>query len=372
MNEGHDSEFMGLALDEARRGQPSPDPPSGVVIVSAAGAVIASAHQAHEGDAHPEQVVLAKAGAAANGATLYLSLAPCSGDGDRPSCVDSIAKAGIRRVVVGCRNPSTDAEGVMQRLVDLGVAVTPGVREAEAREIIRPWTTFVTEGVPHVTLKLALSLDGRIATRTGASKWVTGPEARQKVQELRAKSDAVSVGIGTALADDPLLTVRDPVFAGRRPTRIIFDSQLRLSLHSRLVATSGDTRTIVLTTAGAPADAEQALIDAGCDVYRTAPSGEGRVDIEAALRLLAGLGIVSLLVEGGAELAGSLLATRFAHEMHAFLAPILLGPRGRPGAVDWAGPDRPAEAPRIDDPVWECCGADAYVFGRLVFPEREE
>jgi diaminohydroxyphosphoribosylaminopyrimidine deaminase/5-amino-6-(5-phosphoribosylamino)uracil reductase len=152
----------------------------------------------------------------------------------------------------------------------------------------------------------------------------------------------------------------------------VFDSQLRLSLHSRLVATSGDTATIVLTTHAAPADAEQALVDAGCDVYRIPPSGEGRVEIEGALRLLASLGIVSLLVEGGAELAGSLLATRFAHEMHAFLAPILLGPRGRPGAVDWAGPDRPAEAPRIDDPAWECCGADAYVFGRLLFPEREE
>ncbi len=364
---------MSRAIEQARRAQPSPNPPVGAIVVSSHGTIVAEGFHARAGEAHAELVALTKAGAEAHGGTLYVTLEPCNHSGKTPPCVDAILRAGVQRVVVGVRdpNPHVDGRGV-ERLDAAGVEVTVGVCEAEARALIVPWTTYITEGVPHVSLKLALSLDGRIATRTGASRWVTGPEARAKVQELRAKNDAVAIGIGTAMADDPQLTVRDLAFEGRSPRRIVFDSQLRLSLHSKLVATSGETPTVVLTTQTAPADAEQALLDAGCEVHRIASSAEGRVEIEGALRVIAGLGVVSLLVEGGAELAGSLLATRFAHEMHAFLAPILLGPRGRPGAVDWAGPDRPAEAPRIDDPVWECCGADAYVSGRLIFPERSE
>lgn len=366
-----DAELMALALEEARRALPSPNPPVGAVVANADGVVVGQGHHERAGEAHAEIFALGKAQHAAKGGTLYVTLEPCNHTGKTPPCVDAILAAGIRRVVIGCRDPNPNVEGGgVERLLDAGVTVTLGVGEPEARAVIRPWLTFITEGVPHVSLKLALSLDGRIATRTGASKWVTGVEARAKVQELRAHRDAVAVGIGTALADDPLLTVRDLAFVGRRPRRVVFDSQLRLTQGSRLVTTSTEIPTIVLTTSGAPADAEAALLDAGCEVFRVPPSGEGRVDIDAGLRVLASLGVVSLLVEGGAELAGSFLATRFAHEMHAFVAPILLGPRGRPGAVDWAGPDRPSEAPRIEDPVWECCGSDAYVAGKLLFPER--
>jgi diaminohydroxyphosphoribosylaminopyrimidine deaminase/5-amino-6-(5-phosphoribosylamino)uracil reductase len=366
-----DTELMTLAVEEARRALPSPNPPVGAVVVNREGAVVAQAHHERAGDLHAEVLAISKAGEAAKGGTLYVTLEPCNHTGKTPPCVDAILSAGIRRVVVGCRDPNPHVEGGgIERLLDANVVVTLGVAEPEARAVIRPWLTFITEGVPHVSLKLALSLDGRIATRTGASKWVTGVEARAKVQELRAQRDAVAVGIGTALADDPLLTVRDLAYVGRRPRRIVFDSQLRLGLGSRLVTTSPEIPTIVLTTSGASADAEAALLDAGCEVFRVPPSGEGRVDIDAALRLLASLGVVSLLVEGGAELAGSFLATRFAHEMHAFVAPILLGPRGRPGAVDWAGPDRPSEAPRIEAPAWECCGSDAYVAGKLLFPDK--
>jgi diaminohydroxyphosphoribosylaminopyrimidine deaminase/5-amino-6-(5-phosphoribosylamino)uracil reductase len=253
-----------------------------------------------------------------------------------------------------------------------GLVVDVGVAESEARTLIAPWTKFITLGLPYVALKLALSLDGRIATRSGASKWVTGPEARAKVQELRAQHDAVAVGIGTALADDPRLTVRAPNFTeqGRCPTRIVFDTRLRLPPHSRLVQTATQVPTWVLTGESAPAAQEQALVDAGCVVLRVPNSAEGRVDVGAALRVLAEQGLVSILVEGGAELAGSLLASRLADELHAFIAPILLGPRGRPGAVDWAGPDTPSEAPRIVEPTWVLCSRDAYVSGPLSFPPR--
>jgi diaminohydroxyphosphoribosylaminopyrimidine deaminase/5-amino-6-(5-phosphoribosylamino)uracil reductase len=258
--------------------------------------------------------------------------------------------------------------GGAERLRAAGVEVIVGVRERESRALIKPWTKFVTTGLPHVALKLALSLDGRIATRTGASKWVTGPEARVKVHELRARCDAVAVGIGTVLADDPRLTVRD--VGGASPVRVVFDTKLRTPANGRLVKSAREVPTWIIASPDASGAAEQALVDEGAEVIRVAASAEGRIDVVPALRALAHRGVVALMVEGGAELAGSILAARLVDELHAFIAPLLLGPRGRPGAVDWAGPDVPSDAPRIADPRWELCGRDAYVFGPFVYPAR--
>jgi diaminohydroxyphosphoribosylaminopyrimidine deaminase / 5-amino-6-(5-phosphoribosylamino)uracil reductase len=368
-----DSTMMRAALDEARKAIPSPNPPVGAVVVDKDGQIAGQGFHARAGEEHAETMALGRAGEAARGGTLYVTLEPCNHQGRTPPCVDAILTAGIRRVVVGCLDPNPAVVGGgAQRLRDAGIEVEIGVGAAEARALIAPWAKFVTTGLPHVTLKLALSLDGRIATRTGASKWVTGPEARAKVQELRAHHDAVGVGIGTVLADDPRLTVRDVASlpGGRVPLRVIFDTQLRLPLSSVIVQTSREVPTWVLTGGDAPEDAEHALVDAGCAVVRVPSSAEGRVDVAAALRLLASQGVVSIMIEGGAELAGSVLASRLADELHAFVAPVLLGPRGRPGAVDWAGPDTPNEAPRIVDPRWELCGRDAYVSGPLAFPAR--
>ncbi len=362
---------MRLALEEARKALPSPNPPVGAVVVNADGEVVGAAHHARAGEDHAEVSALRAAGEAARGGTLFVTLEPCNHQGRTPPCVDAILKAGIKRVVVGCPDPNPNVVGGgSRRLSESGVVVDIGVGGGEARAVIAPWTKFITSGMPYVSLKLALSLDGRIATRSGASKWVTGPEARAKVQELRAQHDAVAVGIGTAVADDPRLTVRVPGLAelGRRPTRIVFDTHLRLPLHGRLVQTAREVATWVLTGEDAPVSQEQSLVDAGAVVLRVPNSAEGRVDVAAALRILASQGIVSILIEGGAELAGSILASRLVDELHAFIAPILLGPRGRPGAVDWAGPDTPSDAPRIVDPRWELCGRDAYVSGPLAFP----
>jgi diaminohydroxyphosphoribosylaminopyrimidine deaminase/5-amino-6-(5-phosphoribosylamino)uracil reductase len=368
-----DTSMMSRALDEARRAAPSPNPPVGAVVVRADGSVVAQAFHARAGDAHAETLAVEQAGEAARGGTLYVTLEPCNHQGRTPPCVDTILAAGLHRVVVGCLDPNPGVVGGgAERLREAGIQVDIGVAAAEARALIAPWAKFITTGLPHVSLKLALSLDGRIATRTGASKWVTGPEARAKVQELRARHDTVAVGIGTALADDPRLTVRDDALlpGGRSPTRVVFDSRLRLPLSSKLVLTSQEVPTWILTGTDSSESAEQALVDAGCVIVRVPNSAEGRVDVGAALRLLASQGVVSIMVEGGAELAGSLLASRLADELHAFIGPILLGPRGRPGAVDWAGPDTPTEAPRIVDPRWELCGRDAYVRGPLAFPSR--
>lgn len=369
-----DEAWMARAIEEARRSRPSPNPPVGAVVLDATGELVATGHHLRAGEAHAEVIALGAAGARAQGGTLYVTLEPCNHRGRTPPCVDAILAAKVRRVVVGCHDPNPHVEGGgADRLREAGVDVVVGAGAADAQSLVTAWTTYITSGVPHVALKLALSLDGRIATRTGASRWVTCPEARAKVQELRARHDAVAVGIGTALADDPRLTVRDPgiELPEGRPRRVVFDSTLRTPLHSRLVQTASQTPTWVITGEEAPVEAEQALLDAGCEVFRVPLGAGGRVDVGSALRTLARSGVVSLLVEGGAELAGSLLAAHLVHEMHAFVAPILLGPRGRPGAVDWAGPSLPEEAPRILDPQWELCGRDAYVSGPVEFPQRD-
>jgi diaminohydroxyphosphoribosylaminopyrimidine deaminase/5-amino-6-(5-phosphoribosylamino)uracil reductase len=304
------------------------------------------------------------------GSTLIVSLEPCNHQGRTPPCTDAIIAARVARVVVGCADPNPHvAGGGIAKLRGAGIEVVERVSELEAKRLIAPWTKSVTLGIPYVTLKLALSLDGRIATRSGSSKWVTGPEARALVHALRARHDAVAVGIGTALADDPRLTVRDA--PGPSPIRVVFDTKLHLSPHSRLTETAPDVPTWVLCGADASTANEESLTTRGVDVVRVPTTAEGRIDVEAALRALAARGIVTLMVEGGAELAGSFLAARLADELHAFVAPILLGPRGRPGAVDWAGPETPAEAPRISTARWELCGSDGYVWGPLKYPDRE-
>jgi diaminohydroxyphosphoribosylaminopyrimidine deaminase/5-amino-6-(5-phosphoribosylamino)uracil reductase len=359
---------MRRAIARGERGDPSPNPHVGAVVVKD-GEVVGEGHHERAGEDHAEVAALRAAGARAEGATLYVTLEPCNHVGRTPPCVDAILAAKVKRVVVGCRDPNPNVQGGgLERLRSAGVEVVFGVAEPEAKQLIAPWTKFVTAGLPYVSLKLALSLDGRIATRLGHSKWVTGPDARLRVHALRARHDGIAIGIGTAIADDPRLTVRD--VTGRSPVRIVFDTRLRTPLHSRLVATAREVPTWLLCSADAQRSAEDELAERGVEVVRSPTSAEGRIDPMGALRMLASRGIVSLMVEGGAELAGSFLAGRLADELHAFVAPILLGPRGRPGAVDWAGPATTAEAPRITSPVWELCGEDAYVHGPIAYAER--
>jgi diaminohydroxyphosphoribosylaminopyrimidine deaminase/5-amino-6-(5-phosphoribosylamino)uracil reductase len=365
-----DEAWMDRALTEGQKGHPSPNPHVGAAIVKG-GELVSVGHHERAGEDHAEVEANKAAGAKAAGATLYVTLEPCNHDGRTPPCTEAITSAKIARVVIGCRDPNPHvAGGGIERLRAAGLEVVDGVREATAARLIAPWSKFVTLAIPHVSLKLALSLDGRIATRTGASKWVTGPEARVRVHALRAQSDAVAIGIGTALADDPRLTVRDS--PGHSPVRVIFDTKLRLPRGSRLVETATQIPTWVVCSMDAESTIEQELVMRGVEVLRAPSSTEGRIDVALALRMLADRGIVTLMVEGGAELAGSILASRLADELHVFIAPTLLGPRGRPGAVDWAGPAIPSEAPYIHEPQWELVGTDAHVFGPLRYPEKAE
>ena len=364
-----DSELMLRALALGTGGDPTPNPHVGSVIADADGTIIGEGFHQAAGHDHAEVVALKKAGSAARGKTLYVTLEPCNHQGRTPPCVDAILAAGIRRVVIGCRDPDPRVQGGgIERLQAAGVEVVVGVQEAEAKALIQPWAKYVTEHTCFVTLKLAISLDGRIATRTGASKWITSPEARLRVQTLRAHHDAVMVGINTVLTDNPRLTVRDT--PGRNPIRVIVDSKLRIPLTSQVVQGAAQIPTCVVTTASASVTAEQALEQAGVRVIRVPATAEGRCDPVITFRELAAREVVSVMCEGGSELAGSLLAHRLPDQLHVFVAPLLLGPRGRPGAVDWAGPENPSDAPRIDPARWELCGTDAYVWGLIAYPKK--
>jgi diaminohydroxyphosphoribosylaminopyrimidine deaminase/5-amino-6-(5-phosphoribosylamino)uracil reductase len=364
-----DSELMLRALELGAGGDPTPNPHVGAVIATADGSIVSEGFHQAAGLDHAEVVALKKAAGAARGQTLYVTLEPCNHEGRTPPCVDAILAAGIARVVIGCRDPDPRVQGGgIERLQAGGVEVTIGVQEAAAKTLIQPWAKYVTERTSFITLKLAISLDGRIATRTGASKWITCPEARIKVQTLRAHHDAVMVGINTVLTDNPRLTVRD--VPGRNPIRVIVDSKLRIPLTSQVVQTAQEIPTCVVTTVAAPTAVEQALAHEGVRVIRVPATAEGRCDPVVMFRELAAREVVSVMCEGGSELAGSLLAHRLPDQLHVFVAPLLLGPRGRPGAVDWAGPENPSDAPRIDPARWELCGNDAYVWGPIAYPKK--
>lgn len=364
-----DQELMRRALALGEKGDPSPNPHVGSLVADDSGKVLGEGFHAAVGLEHAEVAALKAAGAAARGQTLYVTLEPCNHQGKTPPCVDAILTAGIKRVVIGCRDPNPRvAGGGLERLKQAGVEVVVGVLETEAQALIKGWAKFITVGQSYLTLKLAISLDGRIATRSGASKWITSPESRLRVQSLRANHDAVMVGVNTVLADNPRLTVRE--VPGRSPVRVVVDSKLRIPTTSQLVQSAAQTPTCVVTTHAAPKPQEEALQALGVRIIRVPPTAEGRCDPAVMLRELAAREVVNVMCEGGSELAGSLLASGLADELHVFVAPILLGPRGRPGAVDWAGPENPSDAPRIDPPRWELCGGDAYVWGPLKYSKK--
>src|SRR5688572_8295803 len=341
-----DALHMTRAIEIGRQGDPSPNPHVGCVIAKDERVLGEAFHIAAGGD-HAEVLALRAAGADAKGATLYVTLEPCNHEGRTPPCVDAILAAGVARVVIGCRDPNPRVTGGgCDRLQEAGVEVKLGVLEREAKDLIRPWAHFITTGKSYLAQKLAISLDGRIATRTGASKWITCSESRTRVQLLRTQHDAVLVGVGTVLADDPRLTVRD--VPGRSPIRVVVDSKLRIPVMSQIVQTAEQTPTCVFTAPAASHSAEEVLAKHGVRVIRVPATAEGRCDPTAILEELASREVVNVLCEGGAELAGTLLAAALPRELHVFVAPVLLGPRGRPGAVDWAGPESPADAPRIE------------------------
>src|SRR5258706_1047621 len=344
-----------VAEAELGRGRTHPNPVVGALVVSK-GEVIARGHHAKAGGPHAEVVALREAGERARGADLYVTLEPCDHHGRTPPCTEAVLASGVRRVVIGSVDPNPLVHGgAIGGLRAAGLRVEVGVLRDACDAANEMWFKFITRKLPWVMLRAAVTLDGKIATRSGDSRWVSGRESRLLGHVLRDEMDAVLIGVGTALADDPRLTARLPRMARgpgraaagvvpRDPVRVVVDSTARLPPAARLLLQRSAAPTLVACTLRAPPARIAALERAGAEIVRCRADRAGRVDLKDLLRRLAGRGLTSVMVEGGARIHGSFLERRLWDEVYLFVAPKLAGE----GGLAWAGfqgPSRMGEAP---------------------------
>jgi len=343
----NDVRWMALALSLGARGRGRvwPNPAVGCVIVKD-GRVLGRGWTQPGGRPHAEPVALAQAGAAARGATVYVTLEPCAHFGQTPPCADALIAAGVARVVIALRDPDprTDGGGAA-RLRAAGIEVVEGVMEAEARAAHAGFVSRVTAGRPVLTLKLAASLDGRIATATGESQWITGPVARRQVHAMRARHDAVMVGAGTARADDPSLTVRG-LGVDHQPVRVVLSRRLDLPEGSALMRTAGEVPVWLCHGADASEAARATWRDAGARLIEIGAGTGGQLDLAAVMQALGAAGLTSVFCEGGGALAAGLLAGDLVDDLVVYGAGLVIGAEGTPGigAMGVAALD---EAPRF-------------------------
>ncbi len=337
-----DKQWMRRALRLAVRARhASPNPSVGCVLVNAKGAKVGEGYTQPPGGPHAEVVALQQAGEASRGATAYVTLEPCSHWGRTPPCADALIRAGVARVVAAVADPDARVGGRgLARLAEAGIGVVVGVGEERARALNAPFFKHRLTGLPWVTLKTAMTLDGKIATRTGQSQWITSPLSRLAVHRtLRDRCDALLTGVGTILADDPSLTTRLVRKQGRNPWRIVVDSRARTPLGAQVVRQSQrDGRTILAVTPAAAPEQRRALEEAGCRVLVCRPDAVGRVDLADLLARVGTQGdIIGVLMEGGAELAASALGAGLVDRWLAFIAPKVVGGATAPGPVGGVG-----------------------------------
>lgn len=355
-----DLKLMRRALELAARGQGfvEPNPMVGCVIAKS-GKIIGEGHHRKFGGPHAEVHALRKAGRAARGATVYVTLEPCAHHGKTPPCTDALIQAEIARCVVATRDPNPIVAGRgIAALRKARVQVATGLLAPEAKSLIAPFSNFHASTRPYVTLKWAQSIDGKIATRSGDSKWITSPDSRRRAHALRARVDAIIVGIGTVLADDPELTARY-VKPKRVATRIILDSQLRLPTSSRLVRTAADVPTIVVGSGKhlkwrRP---EAALERAGVEVLLL-PELDGGIHLPMLLRMLRERQMTNVMVEGGGRVLGSFVDQRLADQAEVFVAPSLIGGAGAPGPLAGDGPENMCDLIGVASVKRADCGPD--------------
>ena len=348
-----------LRIAEYARGRTSPNPLVGAVIVRD-GTIVASGWHRAAGEPHAEIHALRMAGELARGATLYVTLEPCAHHGRTGPCAEAVIAAGLARVVVALSDPNPLVAGRgIHLLTAAGIEVTTGVCEDEARRQNEIFLKWVTTKRPFVTLKTAMTLDGKIASHTGASQWITGAAARARVHAYRNEYDAILVGIGTVLADDPSLTTRLEHGTGKNPLRIVLDSEARTPLDAKLVA-DGAAPTIIVVSERADHRRVNLLRACGAEVVTL---GAQRVDIAALLDYLGARDITSLFVEGGAAVNWSLLAGGSVDKVHAFIAPMLMGGETAKTPIGGTGFDSPQTALRLRDVTVEQLGADILVTG---------
>ncbi len=354
-----DERFMRRALALARRalGRTSPNPMVGAVVARE-GRVIAEGYHHAAGKDHAEIDALRHAAEDVAGATMYVTLEPCSHYGRTPPCADALVARKLGRVVVGMEDPDSHVRGRgIEKLRAAGIEVTAGVLEDECRALNRSYIKHRTTGLPWVTLKFAESLDGRIATATGNARWISSPESRKLAHRLRARHDAVLAGIGTVLADDPELTVR--LVRGRNPLRIILDSGLRIPLTARVLGGQERATTVIAAGKGADPVKGASLKERGIEVVTVAADGQGRPDLKALLAALGKRDVTSLLVEGGAGVLTSFLRQGLADRIIAFVAPKLIGTGTE--AVGDLGVEEVAKAVQLRFERSYRCGPDLVV-----------
>jgi len=322
----NDLAYMARAIQLAKLGNftAHPNPRVGCVLVNN-GEIISEGWHRKTGEPHAEALAITAAGDRARGATAYVTLEPCSHTGRTPPCADALINAGVRRVVVGMQDPNPRVAGQgLARLQEAGIEVFTGVLEAEAKKLNPGFISRMTLGLPYVRLKLATSLDGRTAMASGESKWISGEAARADVQKLRARSSAVVTGAGTILADDPSLTVRTEKVA-RQPLRVVVDSNLSIPPGSKIFDGNGE---VLLVTVSEDESAARALVDAGAEITQLSSAAHG-VDLRELMQYLAERECNEVMIEAGATLAGSAIASGIVNELVVYVAPRLMGADAR-------------------------------------------
>jgi len=330
-----DHKFMRQALREAKKGigWTSPNPSVGAVVVKN-GTVLGKGYHRKAGTPHAEIHALQQAGPEAEGGTLYVTLEPCNHTGRTPPCTEAVLKAGIARVVIGMPDPNPGVSGGgAEFLVSQGLSVTTSILEQECREINLPFIKHVTTGLPWVILKAGMSIDGRIAARPGQSTMITGNESLRRVHALRSKADAILVGAGTVLVDDPSLTARLPQRQGRDPLRVVLDKELRMPESARMLRLKSSAQTWIFCSSKVDKEKRRNLEAAGAVIKTVPVAAEGLLDLKAILAELGKSQVTSLLVEGGSSVHGSFLQANLVDQLLLFVAPLILGEQGVPLAT---------------------------------------
>jgi diaminohydroxyphosphoribosylaminopyrimidine deaminase / 5-amino-6-(5-phosphoribosylamino)uracil reductase len=368
-----DERFMARALALAMRGQGrvEPNPMVGCVIVHG-GKVLGEGFHEFFGGPHAEVNALADAGQRAKGATVYVTLEPCCHHGKTSPCTQALLRAGVKRVAIAVEDPFPQVAGRgIAELRAAGIECEVGVRAAEANWLLAPYRKLLAAGRPWVIAKWAMTLDGKLATRTGDSQWISSEASRAVVHQLRGRVDGVIVGSGTARVDNPLLTARPADHADfkRVATRIVVDSAASLPAESRLAQTAADVPVLVAASADADANACDRLTGAGIEVYRCAGASHGD-RLGALLDELGRRRMTNVLVEGGSKLLGAFFDAGAIDEAHVFIAPKLAGGAAAPGPIGGAGIDRMAAALQLADITIEELDGDVYVHGRIAKEQK--
>ncbi len=363
IKDGKDRGFMRRALRLAIKGlgRTSPNPMVGSVVVSRGGKLLGEGYHAKAGEPHAEILALRAAGKKAKGATLYITLEPCVHFGRTPPCALAVIEAGVKRVVIGTKDPNPLVAGKgIRKLRRAGIEVTVGVLSEQCVSLNDGYNKFITTGLPLVTLKLASTLDGRIATNSGESKWITGAKSRRLVHEMRSRHDAVMVGAGTAIKDDPRLNVRG-VKGSVDPTRVVIDTRLRISPGAKVLKKGAPV--IIYCSRRAAKKKQEALRALGATVVAVTETKDG-LSLKTVLRDLARRGVTSVMIEGGASLAASAIKAKLVDRVKIFYAPKLLGSDALPmiGALKIA---KLKSAPEIKEMKVRRIGEDILIEGRL-------